>query len=398
MPRKSKWPNVHKRTNRHGGVYYYHRPSSTRLRGEYESAEWLLHYKQLEQRSKPGPKNIKTGTVDHVIHHFQTTDERWLFPVYAKSTITSYSRAMEYIHEYIGSEFIEDITSEEIRAIIVTHAKIPSKQTGKPRLREAELIRQVFSIIWELASDSPTTFPQLNNKSNPAKKVKKRYKQGIGYRRWPEELVDVVINHLPAHVCGRVDTRNRRIPIKGQKIARLITHMYYTSQRCQDVIELERSQYVDPFLTYLQQKTDTLQHVYVHAELRAKFKEWFAEADVHFLNHKHNSMLIHTTEKGVKWTEDNARHRWIQLRKQIEQHPRLLEYKARNPHFNINDYSLHGLRKNATANLMEAVVEKEAAKAITGHTSDSMIDHYAKEMDQRVQSKNALERLEQKVT
>jgi hypothetical protein len=109
-------------------------------------------------------------------------------------------------------------------------------------------------------------------------------------------------------------------------------------------------------------------------------------------------MLIHTTEKGVKWTEDNARHRWIQLRKQIEQHPRLLEYKARNPHFNINDYSLHGLRKNATANLMEAVVEKEAAKAITGHTSDSMIDHYAKEMDQRVQSKNALERLEQKVT
>ena len=398
MPRKSKWPNVKKYTNRHGNVYYYHRPSGTRIRGEYESAEWILHYNMLEQRHNQNAintGNAKNGTVDHMIHHFKTTHPKWTLGKYANSTMDDYKRAMRDIHNYIGAFYIEDIKAEEVREMIRVHASIKSKRTGKPRTRNADYLKAVYSVIWNFAKDSNTTFPQLEAKQNPTESIEDLHVVEHGYRKWPEELVQIIFSDLPKYSYKK-DKRGHSVPISAQSIVRLIKFTYYTGQRIDDVISTQWTQYEEPYLRYTQKKTKKPMLVYIQAELREEMNKWRLENDVHFLNPKHDSRFVLKTITGRAWTKSNAQHRWCTLRKQIEHHPRLLEYKARNPDFDITNYSLHGLRRNATVNLLQKLANKEGVKAVTGHASDRMVDWYAKEMDQQVQSRNAVQRLEQK--
>ena len=57
-------------------------------------------------------------------------------------------------------------------------------------------------------------------------------------------------------------------------------------------------------------------------------------------------------------------------------------------------YSLHGLRRNAVAGLMEAGCSTDETKSITGHKSDAMIRHYGQEASRKVMAKSAITKLE----
>ena len=57
-------------------------------------------------------------------------------------------------------------------------------------------------------------------------------------------------------------------------------------------------------------------------------------------------------------------------------------------------YSLHGLRKNATIELLEAGCTPDEVKAITGHITTQMIEKYGREVSKRRQGKAAIVKLE----
>ena len=57
--------------------------------------------------------------------------------------------------------------------------------------------------------------------------------------------------------------------------------------------------------------------------------------------------------------------------------------------------TLHGLRKNATINLLEAGCTNSEVKAITGHSTDQMVNLYAKKVNQRRQARKAMNKIVQ---
>ena len=57
--------------------------------------------------------------------------------------------------------------------------------------------------------------------------------------------------------------------------------------------------------------------------------------------------------------------------------------------------TLHGLRKNATINLLEAGCTNSEAKAITGHSTDVMVNLYSKKVNQRRQPREAMDKVVQ---
>ena len=58
-----------------------------------------------------------------------------------------------------------------------------------------------------------------------------------------------------------------------------------------------------------------------------------------------------------------------------------------------HENTLHGLRKNATINLLEAGCTNSQVKAITGHSTDQMVNHYAKKVNQRRQAREATNKI-----
>jgi len=57
--------------------------------------------------------------------------------------------------------------------------------------------------------------------------------------------------------------------------------------------------------------------------------------------------------------------------------------------------TLHGLRKNATINLLEAGCTNSQVKAITGHSTDLMVNLYGAKVSQRRQAKEAMNKIVQ---
>jgi len=56
-------------------------------------------------------------------------------------------------------------------------------------------------------------------------------------------------------------------------------------------------------------------------------------------------------------------------------------------------YSLHGLRKNATIELLEAGCTPDQVNTITGHITTQMIEKYGREVSKRRQAKAAIVKL-----
>ena len=56
-------------------------------------------------------------------------------------------------------------------------------------------------------------------------------------------------------------------------------------------------------------------------------------------------------------------------------------------------YSRHGLRKNATIELLEAGCTPDEVKAITGHETTAMIELYGKDVEKKRQATAAIAKL-----
>src|SRR5204863_9802319 len=61
----------------------------------------------------------------------------------------------------------------------------------------------------------------------------------------------------------------------------------------------------------------------------------------------------------------------------------------------VDGYAIHGLRKNAAVELINAGCRDAEVMAITGHRTAAMVSHYSKQRDQRLLAGSAMDKWEQ---
>ena len=179
--------------------------------------------------------------------------------------------------------------------------------------------------------------PKLKNKKNTN-----------SHKPWPDEVWELVIEH------GRDD------------LVRFIKAARYTGQRGGDVAKMKLSDFKDGMMHVVQEKTGKKVWIPMVPELQALIE-----------GAPKTNILLFPNSIGNAW-ETTA---WgSAIRKLMVEigHP---------------GYSLHGLRKNATIELLEAGCTYEEIKAITGHETTAMIELYGKDIEKKRQATAAIAKL-----
>ena len=127
------------------------------------------------------------------------------------------------------------------------------------------------------------------------------------------------------------------------------------------------SQYDGEFIEVRQQKTGALLSIPCHKELRAELDAMPRVAET-----------ILVGERGAPLTGDSLS---VMVRKTLRE-------------MGVNGYAIHGLRKNATIDLINAGCTDNEAAAITGHLTPAMVAHYSKRRDQKLLARSAMDKRE----
>lgn len=175
--------------------------------------------------------------------------------------------------------------------------------------------------------------------NNPVRGVK-RLKLGSGYKAWTPEQIAAFREHT-------------------DPITRLAFEVALgTGQRPGDLVRMRWSDYDGEAIAVVQGKTGAELWIPPTATLKAFLDDARAGA---------RGLTIIAGEQGQPLTYAALEMRARRVRKRA----------------GIEGVSLHGLRKNATIELAEAGCTNAEIKAVTGHTTDAMVAHYAKGSRQR---------------
>jgi integrase len=122
-----------------------------------------------------------------------------------------------------------------------------------------------------------------------------------------------------------------------------------------------------PRIQVRQQKTGAVLSIPCHNELRTELESMPRVADT-----------ILVGERGAPLTGSSLS---VMVRRQLRE-------------MGIDGYAIHGLRKNATIELINAGCTDNEAAAITGHLTPAMVAHYSKRRDQKLLARSAMDKLE----
>lgn len=172
--------------------------------------------------------------------------------------------------------------------------------------------------------------------SNPAHGVK-RLKMGE-HKPWPDYVLEYALKEAT--------------PMLRLAIVMLLT----TGQRISDVCAMTHHNIKDGCLAFTQGKTGTEMDIPLHPRLA----EELAKVE-------RKSVYVLYNRRNAPFQPDIIRQR---LR-------RLLSPKG------WEGYTPHGLRKNATIELIELGLSENAVASITGHKNMNMIRHYGKQHDRK---------------
>jgi integrase len=146
----------------------------------------------------------------------------------------------------------------------------------------------------------------------------------------------------------------------------------YTGQRLGDIIAMRWNQIHDGGIEVTQEKTGAKIWIPLHQNL---------QATLNGLNNKNFDATILLSVTGLPYKTDHFKHEFKDATR-----------KAGLP----DDLVFHGLRKTAAVIMAEAGCTTEQIKAITGHRTDSMAAYYARQANQKVLAKAAMEKVEAK--
>ena len=174
---------------------------------------------------------------------------------------------------------------------------------------------------------------------NPVTSIETRHQKGEGWRPWdPIEL------HWFAQL------------VDDPMLRAAWMLAIYTGQRQSDLLAMQWNQRRGGTIAVTQEKTGERVWIPEHPALTKVLDSLPKTA-----------ITIITSKKGRPVTADTFRNRWRLALMEIG----LVAKDERSVTF-------HGLRANAAGALRELGVDKDDIKAITGHTTDAMVNHYAR--------------------
>ncbi len=175
--------------------------------------------------------------------------------------------------------------------------------------------------------------------------------------------------HLPAWTPAEAD---HAVTVFPEALRRAVILARYTGQRRGDLIAMTWRSYDGSMIRVRQQKTGAELEIPAHPVLRAEMDAWKRDA---------TSTHILTSERGQMW---KANHLSVTMKLHLDRH-------GFRPHLNV-----HGLRKLAAADLVDAECTAHEIAAITGHQTLAMVQLYTKTADQKRLTTAAIVRIEKR--
>ena len=171
------------------------------------------------------------------------------------------------------------------------------------------------------------------------------------HQPWPQEVLDAIPEALPAN------------------LARCCMLGLYTGQRLGDVLRMHRDHIEGGAIWVTQGKTKKTLLIPLHSAIRP-------------LVAASGGLLCPKNAEGAQWTEDQFHAAWGRA-----------ERRPAGEIIQSSGVVFHGLRKNATVNLLEAGCSEAEVSSITG-MSLAMVVHYGKGARQKVLAREAMRKLE----
>jgi integrase len=259
------------------------------------------------------------------------------------STQKIYRIHAEVIKRRIGTAPISHLTPMNIR---VLRDRIADEQSTST----ADMCVVMLRILWDFAGE----FLHLDLKANPAREVKKIH-SGSEHQPWRGDVVE------------KFDKTAR------PNVRLAFALLLYTGQRVGDVAVMRWSDFDGKNISVSQAKINKLgkvplrQTIPVHPRLLALLKAAPRE-----------STTIVVSDWRRPYSDGES------LSTAITRHLETI---------GAGEFTTHGLRKNAAVNLIEAGCTHDEAKAITGHRSTRMLEHYTKNADQARLAKSGMAKL-----
>lgn len=320
--------HLHKRVVK-GRTYYRHRKTGERLdrdgNGNPRSMDQIIARCMAinAQLVAPGRRKAAVGTLSDLITQYRKNIR---FTRLSDATKAGYQRSMDYLGTEYGDELVHRITTEDVLAMQDDWADKP---------RTADMHCSMLQILLNFAIQRRSRYGGITFNPASTEAGVERLHRTEGYEPWPEPLVEKVLTTATPEVCWLID------------MAR------FTGQRAADLAKMKWSDIQDGVITVRQNKTGAALVVPVHPTLKTTIK-----------GIKRRSLFVLTNHQGRPWRVDAMSKAIAKVRPEG------------------SSYVLHGFRKNATINLLECGCSTEEVKAITGHSTDAMVGHYGRRVNQ----------------
>lgn len=309
-----------------------------RLAAKHGDPEWLNSYQQIHARAeaaagKPGIELLRAGALGHVIREYKQSKD---FKTLAPKTQKDYARLLTKIDKKFGHEVIGGLT----RRVALTWL---DKLSDRPATHNYTLgvLQKLFSFAHD-RGHIPIN-PILN-----IKRLKTRRRPP-----WPPHEIEKFMAVSSA-------------PMREAMLAGL-----YIGQRTGDIIRVQKPAR-DGCVNVMPQKTERSTGIELWIPLASPLAAALKARPT-------AATTLLTDAAGLPWTRRKFERAFAEA-KAVAGVPK--------------EYVFHGLRKNASIMLLEAGCTKDQAKAITGHSTDEMVNFYAEQIDRKKMAIAAIAKLD----
>lgn len=279
-------------------------------------------------------KPSNSNTFDKLIEAWHASPE---WKQLSEKTKVDWKRYSTRIKESWGELEVKGIEPKNVLNLRDLYAATPASANN--------LLRCLSSMIaWSV--------PRGWRSDNPCREIRP-LKGGDGYAPWPWETIE------EARTALRTD------------LWWVVGLALYTGQREEDVLSMLKTSIQGNVISVRQEKTGKQLWIPIHRDLKPIIDAALQAAPTTCL-----TILTNTT--GRPWTVDGFKSSWGKNKP-----PRVIAEKL----------VFHGLRKSAVVTLLEAGCTDAEVASITGQSRE-MIEHYAKQVNQRRLAASAILRWE----
>lgn len=308
---------------------------SVRLPGEPGTQAFHAAYANLLVERPKDIGRYSPGSVAHTIHLYYHSAK---FSKLSEGSKRDYRRYLDRLDRSVGERDILSIDEGYVHQIFDKLKDTPSAAN-----HTVAVMRTLFQFAVK----------RKILKANPTIGIE-RHPDGDPYLRWPTEALE-------------------NFRASASPTMRLALDLgIYTGQRLSDVIAMRWADYDGERIKVVQQKTGAIMSIRVHQYLKKALKK-----------HPRAGETILTSRAGLRF------------------HPRVFsrDFMAARIDAGLPDgLSFHGLRHTAAAILAENGATAPEIRAITGHKSLKLVEHYIRQADQELQADRAIARLPRKLT